>query len=111
MKSTTPSVCSGRAAQRWLPHVEAQRDSGLTVRAFAAKHGLCAASLYVWRRRLRGTSTRSITAASPGPRLVPITLAVSTLCELVLRSGRVLRFDPALDLETVQRLVRAAEAP
>lgn len=71
---------------------------------------MSAASLYQWRHRLDAT-TPPLSSPTPPPRLVPLTVVAATLCELVLCSGRVLRFDPGLDPDRLQQFVRAAEAP
>src|SRR5690242_15410632 len=41
-------------AARWRKLVEQQRASGLSVLAFCREHGLGAASMFAWRRRLAG---------------------------------------------------------
>lgn len=106
MKHSTHTARSSRATQRWRPIVEALSASGLSVRAFAEQQGLSPATLYLWRRRLHPCTLDSVDP----PRLVPIAItAAAPMCEIVLRSGRVLRFDPTLDPETLLRLMRAAE--
>jgi transposase-like protein len=40
------------AARRWAPLVEKQRTSGLTIKAFAKKHGLNPGTFGWWRLRL-----------------------------------------------------------
>jgi hypothetical protein len=84
-------------------------------RAFARQHHVSGASLYSWRKRLDASPTPSSTLAVSAPavpRLVSLTVsAPAALCELALRSGRVLRFDPALDPDRLHQIVRVCEAP
>ena len=48
------------AEGKWREMLDRQRASGLSVAAFCRRHGVCAASLYAWKRRLR-----SVAAAPP----------------------------------------------
>ena len=105
MPPTKPSARSARRDPRtW---VDRWTQSGLSARAFAAQHGLVAATLYSWRRALRDTTAP--TAASP--RILPVTLGTATLCEVQLRDGRVLRFPASLAPTALRAFVTALEAP
>jgi len=91
---------SGKRAERrtfWLHHVEACASSGQGVPAYARDHALSAASLYRWRRKLRGEGradagarrwARVATPRSghPAPALYRITLPDGAVVEL---GGRV----------------------
>ena len=93
---------------QWRSRIDAWTRSGLSARAFAAQHGIGHDSLYWWRRRLRDAPPA---ASTPAPRLVPVTFEAPTLCELVLRSGRLLRFPARLAPSTLRDLLVALEAP
>ncbi len=58
--------------------------SGLSVREFAARHGLDAQRLYRWRAQLA-------MAGSPAAAFIEIKPPASTAIEVVLRSGHVIR--------------------
>lgn len=93
---------------QWRARIDAWTRSGLSARAFAAKHGLGHDSLYWWRRRLRDAPAAE---SMPAPRLVPVTFEAPAQCELVLRSGRLLRFPASLAPSTLRDLLVALEAP
>ena len=84
---------------KWRRIVDQQRASGLSVAAFCRQHGVDAASLYVWKRRL--------TYAAGPPEFVEAKIATEPAVrqdagriEVCLRGGRRLRvgrgFDPHL---------------
>jgi len=64
----------GRRASRdvaqWQALIERHRGSGLTVRAFCARHDVNEASFYAWRQRLQ--STAATQRPAPFVRLEPI---------------------------------------
>lgn len=76
--------------------------SGLSVQEFAAREGLLAERLYRWRRRL---------SSSDRAKFVEITVPREPAgrVEVELRSGVVVRFPEAADLETVARFVERLE--
>ena len=84
---------------KWRGIIDQQRASGLSVAAFCRQHGVDAASLYVWKRRL--------TYAAEPPDFVEAKIAQEPAVtqdagriEICLRGGRQLRvgrgFDPYL---------------
>src|SRR5215216_5289671 len=83
-------------AQRVLAAIE---RSGKTVEDFAIEHGLRAGRIDLWRRRL-GAQPQIATSASYeiAPETVSAALEAppSSTVDLVLRDGRVLRFDSVL---------------
>lgn len=101
------------AEARWRVLVDAQRASGMTVKAFCAARGIAASSLFAWRRRLAeptSSSTPAFVEVSP-PSVLPAQPSLeSSSIELELRAGgrRVLilrrGFDPALLREALAAL-------
>jgi transposase-like protein len=65
--------------------------SGLSVPAFAARAGLDAQRLYVWRRRLAGE------ASSTSPAFIEVRSAAVEPMEIVLAAGYVVRVAPSFD--------------
>jgi transposase-like protein len=106
---------AGAAEARWRAVVDAQRASGMTVKAFCAARGIAASSLFAWRRRLASVISPSTTEptfveVSP-PSVLPAQPSLeSSSIELELRgNGRrvlILRrdFDPALLREVLAAL-------
>jgi hypothetical protein len=97
--------------QRWTDS-EAQvvlrrlHASGLSVRAFAQREGVDVQRLYWWRRRQGNKPRKS------GARFVELStagLGASAQLELVLLSGRVLRFPASLDERALGRWLSALE--
>jgi transposase-like protein len=78
----------------------AMAESGLSMAAFARRAGLDPQRLYHWRRRLGG---------SEAPSFVEIHRLGQAPLEVVLRSGRVLRFAESIDAVALQRIVAALE--
>jgi transposase-like protein len=100
---------SGTTAEsRWREVLERQRASGLSVAAFCRRHGLSAASLYAWRRRL--------SVAAPGPAFVeakltdvPAPAEAAGVVEVWLRGGRRVRVGSGFDPQLLKELVAALE--
>lgn len=55
------------AARRWAPLVEKQRRSGLTIKAFAKKHGLNPGTFGWWRLRLLRDPVPAMRQPKPEP--------------------------------------------
>ena len=99
-----------RKEEHWRRLIQLWKNSGLTVRAFCARHHLTQPSFYAWRRELqqRDASTtfvqvRVVTDDQPAP---------STPIEILLASGRSVRILPGFDPATLrQLLVLLQEAP
>jgi len=101
------------ARRRWTETeartvVEAQRHSGLSLRAFARRHRMSAQRLYDWRRRL---------VMSAAPRFLPVTLKTSTAARpavgamtIVVRGGREVRVMPGFDDRMLAQVLRVLEA-
>jgi hypothetical protein len=97
-----------------------QRQSGLSIRAFAAARGLAAGTLSSWAHQLRKRDAeRSRTTSLAAPSFVPVTVVgvktarvtepakTSGSYEVVLGEERVLRLPADFDEERVAALVRA----
>ena len=90
-----------RQWQRWI---DQWRASGLSVRAFCARHRLPTPTFYAWRRRLRRR------AAEPAPFL-PVQVVPDTPphpaspLEVVLAGGPVVRVPAGLDPVTLRQLL------
>ena len=95
--------------QQWQRRIERWRASGLSVRAFCARHGLATASFYNWRRVLQRR------AAAEQPAFVPVQVvhdAVPTQAsalEVVLTDGRTVRVVRGFDAATLRQLLAVLE--
>jgi transposase-like protein len=117
----------------WAKRVERWRDSGLTLKEFAAEVGVNANTLAGWRWRLGGgRRTGELPRSTPAgaafieivaapvegkerstPELEPrISTAVSEVepIELILRGGQRIRVPARFDATALRRLVDALEA-
>jgi hypothetical protein len=102
-----------RKEQFWRRKLEQWRRSGLSVRAFCARHGLTEPTFYFWRRTLAQRDEATV-------RFVPVQVVPDPLAdvpptptgvglELLLAGGRVLRIGPTFDGPTLQRLLAVLE--
>jgi hypothetical protein len=67
----------GKKERTWRRHIEEQRASGLTIRAFCSEHSLHEASFYFWRQEIARrdhevASSASTSVAPPTPAFVPV---------------------------------------
>ena len=102
-------------------HLEAQAESGLSIRAYCLANNLAEWTFYNWRRRIafeaQGKATPSMESPTPakaafaelvipsaGNRLEP------WMVEIVLRGERRIRVGPGFDEETLRRLVSVMES-
>ena len=67
-----PAISKEGAATEWRPLVAALRESGLSVKDFAASRGVPAGRLSRWRRRFGGPSDKPAATARETLRLVPV---------------------------------------
>ena len=94
--------------RQWRRRIDQWRASGLSVRAFCARHGLATASFYNWRRVLERR-------AAEQPAFVPVqvvadaTPAEAGALEVVLLDGRTVRVAPGFDEATLRRLLAVLE--
>ena len=93
--------------------LEAQRRSGLSLLAFAGKHGLCYSSLLRWRRR-QDNRANVVTPAEPqaDPRFVPVQLEGEAPGEEYVLSwpcGRSLKIPRQFQRDSLRRLLSVLE--
>src|SRR6516162_8518255 len=86
--------------RQWRRRIDQWRASGLSVRAFCARHGLATASFYHWRRVLERR-------AAEAPAFMPVQVVADAVptwasaLEVVLAGGRTVRVGPGFDAETL----------
>ncbi len=98
------------SSEVWAQRVSAWRSSGLSGGKFARKHGLKKSTLYRWGRREEGTvfATKSAftqVRVRPAPRPTP-----SSVIEVVLTGGRVLRLVGPVDAGQLRAVLEVLEA-
>ena len=97
-----------RKERQWRGMIGEWQASGLSVRAFCARHGLATASFYNWRRVLQRR-------AADEPAFVPVRVvaeavpALATALEVVLTDGRMVRVAPGFDAATLRQLLAVLE--
>jgi len=91
----------------WAKVIAEQEASGLGVEAFCRERGICKASLYPWRRRLRCELPQSVSFARIETKLA--TEYVAPL-ELIFAGGERLRIAKGADAATLQLIVSALRA-
>lgn len=97
-----------RSRRRWTAAeasavVAALDSSGLSVARFAVREDVDPQRLYMWRRRLRSDSSAA------GPAFVEIHAPATSVFEVVLRTGHVLRVAPSFDAAALRRLIAVLE--
>jgi hypothetical protein len=92
-----------RKEQHWRRLIQLWRNSGLTVRAFCARHHLTQPSFYAWRRELRQRD--AATAFVPVQVETNDQLARVTSIEVVLAGGQCVRVTPGFDPATLRQLL------
>lgn len=103
------SLAEFKGPRRWTDAdacvvLDAARDSGLSLAAFAAREGFDAQRLYFWRRRLDRDADHS-----PAPTFVEVRPRGAEHVEVVLRSGQILRVAASIDGGVLRSLVDALE--
>ena len=94
--------------RQWQRRIEQWRASGLSVRAFCARHGLATASFYNWRRVLERR-------AADRAAFVPVQVVADTVpgrtisLEVILADGRAVRVAPGFDAATLRQLLAVLE--
>ena len=102
-------------------HLQAQAESGLTVRDYCFAHGLKTHTFHNWRRRLtqesEGSRSEDLESSVPGgPAFVEVFVGslqpreTPSVVEVVLQGGRRLRVGPGFDEKTLRRLVTLLES-
>jgi hypothetical protein len=95
-----------RKAPQWRRWIQQWRESGLSVRAFCARHDLAEPSFYAWRRQIKHWDAAAF---------VPVRVAADEAppstdrFEVVLGGGRTLRVPPGFDAAALRQLVAVLE--
>ena len=94
-----------RSAAAWSEILCAQRDLGLTVKAYCAGQGIGESTFWNWRKRV-GPIPQTIAAKNPAPRFLPvaITSPATTTIEVFLGEMRV-RLDGHAAVQIVEAIV------
>jgi hypothetical protein len=85
--------------------------SGLSLLAFAGKHGLCYASLLRWRCRQRNRTSVLPTDTEADPRFVPVKIEGEVGGDYVLSwpGGRSLKIPRQFETDSLRRLLTVLE--
>jgi len=97
-----------RKQQQWQRRIQQWQASGLSVRAFCARHGLAEPGFYAWRRKLRQRHER-VTDFVPVQVLAHPQPSTEDSLEVVLAGGRRLRIRPGFDAVTLRQLLTVLE--
>lgn len=101
-----PRTQSNEREHFWRRHLTQQRASGLTVRAYCQRHGLCEHSLYSWRRTIAQRDRRVKSAPDESiapPAFVPVAVVAGpsrlpdSAIEIRLVDGRRVRVHAGCD--------------
>jgi hypothetical protein len=95
-----------RKQQQWQQWIHQWQASGLSVRAFCARHRLAEPRFYAWRRQLR---QRLVADFLPVHVLAHAEPAAEDGLEVVLAGGRRLCVRPGFDAATLRQLVTLLE--
>jgi transposase len=97
-----------RKERLWRRRIEQWHSSGLSVRAFCARHGLTTASFYNWRRLLERRAAEQV-VFTPVQIVADALSTQTSALELVLADGRVVRVAPGFDAATLRQLLAVLE--
>ena len=95
--------------RQWQRRIEQWRASGLSVRAFCARHDLATASFYNWRRVLQRRAAEEPAAFVPVQVVADAVPTQSGALEVVLTDGRAVRVAPGFDAATLRQLLDVLE--
>jgi hypothetical protein len=95
-----------RKEQQWRRWIGQWQHSGLSVRAFCARHHLAEPSFYAWRRALR---QRDAAGTFVAVQVVPDHVPPPSPFEVVLPRGRTLRVPPGFDAAALRQLLAVLE--
>ena len=99
-----------RKEQHWRRLIHLWKNSGLTVRAFCARHHTTPPSFYAWRRELQQRD--AATTFVPVQVVTDDQPASSTPIEILLAGDRSVRIMPGFDPATLRQLLAVLqEAP
>jgi len=116
MSTTDSPDCKALTARQraWLSHLEAWREQGGTLKAYASAHDLSVSGLYTARRLLeqRGIWTsraKSVRRKSTTPKLIPVRLTsvlpAPAALRVVLPSGAVIEVPEHTDPVRLEALL------
>jgi transposase len=101
-----------RKEQQWRRWILQWRKSGLSVRAFRARHDLSQPSFHAWRRLIKQRDAAADTFV-PVQVVGDLTLANEppprSTFEVVVAGGRMLRVAPGFDPATLRQLLAVLE--
>jgi transposase len=95
-----------RVHARWVLGEFAR--SGLSVTAFAKRHGLDSQRIYCWRARLKGEVQPKLVEVAI-PRALAVPARASERIDIELRCGRRLGVPVTIDVDSLRRVVEALE--
>ena len=95
-----------RKEQHWRRLIQLWKNSGLTVRAFCARHHLSQPSFYAWRRelQLRDAATAFVPVEVETNEQLARVTSTPTI-EVVLAGGQCVRVTPGFDPATLRQLL------
>ncbi len=96
-----------RKEQQWRRWIGQWQHSGLSVRAFCARHDLAEPSFYAWRREIRQRD--ATTDVFVPVQVVPDDQPLPSPFEVVLAGGRTLRVPPGFDAVALRQLLAVLE--
>jgi transposase-like protein len=95
-----------RKEQHWRRFIQLWKNSGLTVRAFCARHHITQPSFYAWRRELQqrdAANTFVPVQVDTNDQLARV--PSNPTIEVVLASGQCVRVTPGFDPRTLRQLL------
>ena len=95
-----------RKEQHWRRLIQLWKSSGLTVRAFCARHHIKQPSFYAWRRELqqRDAATAFVPVQVETNDQVARVTSITTI-EVVLAGGQCVRVTPGFDPAMLRQLL------
>jgi transposase-like protein len=99
-----------RKEQHWRRLIQLWKNSGLSVRAFCARHRITQPSFYAWRRELqqRDATTAFVPVQVETNDQLATGASIATI-EVVLAGGQCVRVTPGFDPATLRQLLAVLE--
>ncbi|MHB1421638.1 MAG: IS66 family insertion sequence element accessory protein TnpA [Gemmataceae bacterium] len=95
-----------RKEQYWRRLIQLWKNSGLTVRAFCARHHITLPSFYAWRRELQQRdAATAFVPVQVETNDQPARINSVPAIEVVLASGQCVRVSPGFDSATLRQLL------
>lgn len=107
-----PALGAARTPRQrfWLEHLNACREQGLSLKAYARAHDLSLAALYAAKAALKRRDTWT-EPGKPAPKLVPVRMApAAAMARVVLPNGVVVEVPESIDPQRCQALLASARA-